>query len=547
MTSTRGRCTNFDYCALADRRADMSVPLGQDFVCPECGRPLKPPTEPASSGGRQIAILAGVGLVVAGAGLIAYTQFGGPGQLVTAATVAPAAPAAVSAPVPVAAAPAAPKPAAPVAPKPVAPAPVAAAPPAIPETIVLRLSGSNTIGAGLGPRLAQAFLAATGDTNVSIVPAGKPDEVKVIGQRGDKREVITVAAHGSATAFTDLAHGAADIGMASRRIKPDEAATLPVSGSMTDSQHEHVLALDGIAVIVNGANQIPNLTKAQLRDIYTGVTTNWSQLGGPPGEIHPFARDDKSGTFDTFKSLVLAGAKIAPAAKRVEDSRALSNLVAADTGAIGFIGLPYVLAARAVPVAELGALPLLPNRLTVGTEDYALARRLFLYTATPANDLVPRFTEFALSADGQALAEQAGFVPLTVKQEEAVLPQKAPDRLRQLVGHATRLSTNFRFLPNSVQLDNRGQRDLDRLVNFLVSAHAAPTQVILVGFADNQGKPAANLAVSRKRAEAVAAGLAQRGVPVRQVAAFGADLPVADNGSDDGREKNRRVEVYLSL
>ncbi|MEJ0047944.1 MAG: OmpA family protein [Rhodospirillales bacterium] len=138
-------------------------------------------------------------------------------------------------------------------------------------------------------------------------------------------------------------------------------------------------------------------------------------------------------------------------------------------------------------------------------------------------------------------------MPLTVKPEAAAIPQAAPDRFRQLVGRATRLSTNFRFQPNSVALDNRGQRDLDRLVNFIVSVHAASTQVILVGFADNTGNPIANLAVSKKRAEAVAAGLAERGLRVGQVAAFGAELPVADNNSDDGREKNRRVEVYVQL
>jgi len=260
------------------------------------------------------------------------------------------------------------------------------------------------------------------------------------------------------------------------------------------------------------------------------------------------ARDDKSGTFDTFKSLVLGGTKLTPDAKRIEDSRELSNQVAADQNAIGFIGLPYILSARAVPVAETGAASLLPNRLTVGTEDYALSRRLYLYTATQSpNPLVRRFTDFALSPAGQDIVEQNGFVPLTIKSESVPLPQTASTKYRSLIGKATRLSTNFRFEANSVVLDNRAQRDLDRLVNFVLSTHADASQIILVGFADNKGAPAANLTVSKKRAEAVAAGLAQRGLRVGHVAAFGADLPVADNTSDDGREKNRRVEVYLQL
>jgi phosphate transport system substrate-binding protein len=309
-----------------------------------------------------------------------------------------------------------------------------------------------------------------------------------------------------------------------------------------------VLALDGIAVIVNQSNAVEGLTKAQLHDVFSGAITNWSQLGRAPGDIHLYARDDKSGTFDTFKSLVLAGARVAPSAKRIEDSRELSADVAADPNGIGFIGLPYVLSARAIPVAETGAAALLPNRLTVGTEDYPLARRLYLYTGTQSsNPMVRRFAEFALSPAGQAIVEQVGFIPLTIKPEAAPVPQTASDKYRAVVGHATRLSTNFRFLPNSASLDNRGLRDLDRLVNYVVSAHTATTNLILVGFADNKGSPRGNLDVSRKRAEAVAAALAQRGVKVGRVAAFGSELPVADNASDDGREKNRRVEVYVQL
>jgi phosphate transport system substrate-binding protein len=418
----------------------------------------------------------------------------------------------------------------------------------VPETVLLRLSGSNTVGAVLGPRLAQAFMTETGDANVAIVPGPAADETRIVGQRGEKREVIAVSAHGSATAFTDMARGATEIGMASRRIKPAEARTLAAAGDMTDEGHEHVLALDGIAVIVNPANNVASFTITQLHDIFSGTITDWAQVGGPPGKIHILARDNQSGTFDTFKALVLGTAKISADARRIEDSRELSMDVSADQNAIGFIGLPYVLAARAVPIADTGATALLPNRLTVGTEDYPLARRLFLYTGAPGgNPLVARFTEFALSPAGQAIAEEAGFVALTVKPEAAVVPQGAPDRLRQLIGHATRLSTNFRFQPNSTLLDNRGQRDLDRLVNFAVSAHATPGQIILVGFADNQGKASSSLTISRKRAEAVAAGLAERGLPVKQLAAFGADLPVADNGTEEGREKNRRVEVYIAL
>jgi phosphate transport system substrate-binding protein len=535
MAFSRGRCTNFDYCALATKRQDIEVELGDNFACPECHRALSPPPAVGTTGNKAASlILMGLGVAAVGGGVFAAVHF-------TGATPPHAAQSAIASPPQIAR-------------KPVhlaaaaAPVPVAAVAAAIPEHVLLRLSGSNTIGAALGPKLAQAYMTSLGETGVSIEPAGKPDEVRIVGTRGQGRDVITVAAHGSATAFTDLASDAADVGMASRRIKPAEITSLAKLGDLTSISGEHVLALDGIAVIVNPANPLPSIRKDQLRDIFNGTITDWSKLGGAPGAIHVYARDDKSGTFDTFKSLVLNGTKLAPGARRLEDSRELSADVSADSGGIGFIGLPYILSARSVPVADTGATPLVANRLTVGTEDYPLSRRLFLYTAVQSgNPLAQQFAEYALSPAGQAIVEENGFVPLTVKAEPAPLPQTASDKYRAVIGHATRLSTNFRFQPNSAELDNRGQRDLDRLVNYVVSAHAAPSQIILVGFADNKGSASANLTVSKKRADAVAAVLAEHGVKVGKVLAFGADLPVADNASDDGREKNRRVEVYVQL
>src|SRR5271166_1958903 len=121
------------------------------------------------------------------------------------------------------------------------------------DNVILRLSGSNTIGAGLTPALAEAFLKQQGATEVKTVPGDRDDEVRVQGVLPGERapKAIEIHAHGSATAFTDLANGQADIGMASRRIKSEEAAQLANLGDMTSPECEHIIALDGIAVIVS--------------------------------------------------------------------------------------------------------------------------------------------------------------------------------------------------------------------------------------------------------------------------------------------------------
>ncbi len=542
MAYTRGRCVNYDYCSLASQRRDIQVRLGDNFVCPECAATLTAP--PIKQGGTlsRVGIAAGLAcLLVAAGGLGVYAFIGSLGRP-SAEGPAAASGMAAARPRQLAAA------------GPVASAAVKRAVPAIPppalrpaETVVLRLRGSNTIGAVLAPKLAQAFLADTGDTDVTVAPQTAADETEVVGLRNGAREAVIISAHGSATAFTGLAAGDTEIGMASRRIKPAEHDSLGRLGDMTSPASEHVLALDGIAVIVNPASSVTDLSRAQLRDIFSGAVTDWSQLGAAPGPIHVLARDDKSGTYDTFKSLVMDRTRLSPTAKRLEDSRDLSTDVSTDPAAIGFVGLPYVADAKPVAIAELGAEPLLPNRLTVATEDYPLSRRLFLYTPTVApSQVAQRFVAYALSPAGQAIVEQVGFIPLTIKTEPVKVPDTASAHYRALVGQAQRLSTNFRFQPNSTNLDNRGLRDLDRLVNFVVSMHTQGDHITLVGFADNQGAAATNLAVSKKRADAVSTLLLRRGVRVGHVAAFGSDLPVADNASDDGREKNRRVEVFLN-
>ena len=289
---------------------------------------------------------------------------------------------------------------------------------------------------------------------------------------------VQVEARGSATAFESLAKGTCDIGMASRKIKPAEQATLAALGDMTSPACEHVLAMDGIAILVNKSNPVASLSRKQIQSIFSGQTTDWSQVGVRPGRIDLFARDDRSGTYDTFKSLVLESASLAPGAKRFEDSSALSDAVAADPNGIGFVGLPFVRSARAVPVCDQNTAPLLPSAFTVAREDYVFSRRLFLYTpANLTNALTLRFIQFATSDAGQEIVAREGFVNQIVKKEdpkpggsaEKPLASDLPPEYARLTANADRLSVDFRFRTASSQLDNKALDDLDRVTTYLAS------------------------------------------------------------------------------
>jgi phosphate transport system substrate-binding protein len=416
------------------------------------------------------------------------------------------------------------------------------------QNIILRMAGSNTIGDALVPALAEDFLKAQGATNVRIVPGANPQEKIVQGVLpGDGfPSAIEIAAHGSATAFTALAEKSCDIGMASRRIKPDEAAKLMPMGDMTSPGNEHILGLDGIAVIVNASNPLSELTKDEIKRIFTGGVGDWSQVGAGHGAITIYARDDKSGTFDSFKSMVLAGMPLAGSARRFEDSNALSDAVTGDPNGIGFIGLPFVHNAKAVAVSEKGAGALKPTRLTVATEDYALSRRLYLYTpATARNKFTRMFVEFALSKQGQDVVAANGFVAQNVELESPAVAEEAPDEYKQLIRNAERLSLDFRFQAGKAEQDNKALADLDRVVSLIADRGSAGGRILLFGFADSTGAPEVNQALSLNRARLIADQLIQRGIKPAVVRGFGSELPVASNDTDEGREKNRRVEIWM--
>jgi len=426
-------------------------------------------------------------------------------------------------------------------------------PVAVPAEIVFRVHGSNTIGAKLLPALMEEFLKQEGATQILRKPGSDPEEstVEALMPGEIVPKAFEIAAHGSKTAFEDLAAGKCEIGIASRAIKNDEADACAAVGlgDMRSPACEHIVGLDGIAIVVNNANPVVSLTRQQIADLFTGKITDWSRIGGTAGPVNLYARDSRSGTFDTFKSLVLGsgtGSELAPQSKRFEDSNELSDSVASDPNGIGFVGLPFVRNARAVAVSEPGAIPLMATPFTVATEDYLLARRLYIYTsANPREPLTRKFIEFAVGDHGQEIVSTTGFVKQTPDIQHPVLPGNAPKEYAGAVKDAERLSLNFRFRPNSIDLDNKSIRDLDRITSLLLQNGYRDRGLLLFGFTDGRGAPGINVKLSRERAHAVARELASRGITPAMIAGFGSALPVASNDTDQGREKNRRVEVWL--
>lgn len=413
---------------------------------------------------------------------------------------------------------------------------------------LLRIQGSNTIGAKLGPALAKGLMQAQGFKDISLQPSAENEVLAVAFTADGRRVSMAVAAHGSGTGFVSLLDGSAELAASSRPIKAAEQQTLQAFGDMRSRNAEQVIAIDGLAIVVHPANPLSSLSTLQVAQLFAGEITDWSQLGGSSGAVNLYARDDKSGTYDTFKELVLAaqGKALHAKARRFESSDELSDAVSRDPLAIGFIGLPYIKQSKALAIADGDSAAMYPSKELIATEDYPLSRRLFLYLKPDEDNAWARaLVSFAQSPSGQAIVAQSGFIAQTVKASAVKTGDDMPEDYRVLAQQAQRLNVNFRFRQGSATLDNKAQYDVERVAQYLKETDKLYRKVVLVGFGDPKEDPARAQLLSRLRAQMVSIALGHGGVMPKATLGFGDELPVAANSADEGRKKNQRVEVWV--
>lgn len=226
-----------------------------------------------------------------------------------------------------------------------------------------------------------------------------------IYMKNNPKSEIAVRGGGSGVGLASLIDGTCDIADASRAVK---SAELDRASKKKRELKAHMIAMDGIAVVVPPTNSVNGLTKAQLRDIYTGKISNWSKVGGPDLKIVVVSRDSASGTFEAFGELALERKRVRPDAIVQASNQGVASVVARAPGAVGYVGLGYVSAAlKALTVDGV-----MPSRATVIVNKYPIARPLFMYTnGVPQGD-IKGFIDFLKSPDGQKLVEEEGFVGL---------------------------------------------------------------------------------------------------------------------------------------
>lgn len=431
-----------------------------------------------------------------------------------------------------------------------APAAAVPAPPSGAEHVV-RLCGSDTIGAKLMPELVEAFLVSTLHcASVSRTPRtaeqlSRGEELSV-GCRPPNWPSVRVAitALGTEDGIHKLARGSCDIAMASRQITEDEARELAALWGGDASEREHVIGLNGITVIANEDNPVSRLDAAALAAIFSGATTSWKTINGIDRPIHVYALDDRSGTFKTFQQVVLGESRLGPA-RRDSSNEKLADLVAADIDGISFIGAPHLRGVKALALAEPGGEELYPTVTAIRTEDYLLSRRLYLYGPRARDEVAADLIAFATSDAGQAIVAGAGFIDLRTHTIGSDSCAHCASEYRALTENAHRVRVNLRFVTGTTTLDDLGRRDLAWLATE-GKRDLRGKHVLVLGFTDDQGDPQANQRLAEQRAAEVAAKLP--GAPeVKTIRAvgFGVAMPIGSNRDERGQHRNRRVEVWV--
>ncbi len=212
---------------------------------------------------------------------------------------------------------------------------------------------------------------------------------------------------GTGTGLKQLTAGTLTLAGASRDLKAAEVE----SGLVANT-----IALDGLSVAVNKSVTVANLSIAQLAGIFSGEITNWSEVGGPNAPIALVVRDESSGTYASFKEIVLDSQKKEPARNAIvaKENGELATKIASTPNSIGYIGMAFNHI-----VTEAGGKVLLVDGIEPTTDNvikgtYPISRNLYLVSngALAAGSVEKAFIDFILSDKGAAVVLDAQFIPL---------------------------------------------------------------------------------------------------------------------------------------
>jgi len=265
--------------------------------------------------------------------------------------------------------------------------------------------------------------AGAGRKSGNAITIKGSDTMVVLGQRwaevymkSNPSVIIQVTGGGSGTGIAALLNGTTDIAESSRPMKEPERAEFKQKTGK--DVVEVKTALDGLGVYVHESNPLKEIPIPQLRDIYTGKITDWKDVGGTPGKIILYSRENNSGTYEYFKEHVLEKADFAPNAQTLSGTAAVINAVSKDKQGIGYGGIAYASGVKVLAIKKDASSPAIsPDLAHVEDRTYPISRYLYWYLPGEPAGETKKLVDWVTSDAGQAVVKDVGYFP--VKQKGA--------------------------------------------------------------------------------------------------------------------------------
>ncbi len=382
---------------------------------------------------------------------------------------------------------------------------------------------------------------------------------------------VDISVQPTLAGFQQLVAGGVDMNISTSPVPASIADAVVASGrvDLRDKRRERVVALDALVPVIHPNNPVRSVSLEELAQIAAGRIRNWSELGGENAPIRMLLPSEGSTLDDAFAELVLEPnrVRLRRSAERSESESQAASTVASDENAITITSLSGHGDTEVLPIRQSCGPLAYANDFSIKAEEYPLSQRVYAYTADDGQTgTQSNFLQYLTSADAQAMIQGAGYIDQTIvtqpislqgtRMTSAILSATTGSTLGLVqnfardLATADRLSTTFRFTSGSARLDTKSQDDVERMVTYLNSPEARNRDILVIGFTDDVGRFDLNERLALLRATSVrdalvgsAAGDALAGRV--SVSTYGPLAPVGCNTTADGRESNRRVEIWL--
>jgi phosphate transport system substrate-binding protein len=413
-----------------------------------------------------------------------------------------------------------------------------------PNDVLFRIAGTASLGDKLMPDLVSNWMRARGYSGVSANQDGRI--TTILGSKAGKNWRVLIVDGSASGGFDAFIGSRVEAVMSLRQILPAEADRLSALGDMTSADNEKVIGLAASQVLVNRANPINTINSDTLGRILAGEVVDWSEVvQGGSGKIAVKIEDVGADLATSPAGRLLGDRELPENVIKLSGEEAVADAVGRDTAAIG-IATKATASTKALSVNERNARSVGPNDFDISTESYPFTKRVHIYVGSNVTDSNARdFAAYTMTPAGQEIVARTGFTPLKLAPVKIVLPVGAPRDYQNFARDAQRMNFDLRFHEGANELDSRAEEDLKRFAAFVAAGQIDKRRIALLGFADNVGARATNMGLAQSRAETVGIELEKLGVSPGIIRSYGDAMPVGANAEEQGRIRNRRVEVWL--